>query len=171
MTRRSGRTRYVILIALMLVGAWYWFTPRRAWDRFLQSIAMGDAETLDRVVDFAKVRANLKSDLSAALTERTGRNRIAVGLGGMMIDPMIDMLVQPEGLAELVNSFSVRGTDATQKTVVSYRYHSPSRVDVRIRSSVDPESAAGIFTFERSALSWRLVRVWSERLATSRETR
>ncbi len=88
-------------------------------------------------------------------------------LGGAVIDPIVDMIVSPSGLEQLVTSFGTRDTDLAQQTVVSFRYRSLSRVDVHVRSSVDPEREAGVFTFERSGTTWRLSRVWSDRLTSA----
>jgi len=89
----------------------------------------------------------------------------------VILDPLVDIMVTPDGMAQLVNSFGTRDVATPQETVVDYRYRSPSRVDVHIRSSIDPEEAAGIFTFERSGTAWRLVRIWSDRLANPQESR
>lgn len=160
----------LVAIAVVATGAWYWFTPRRAWNQFVEALALSDATALEQLVDYPRVRTNLKADLRGAIDQRGATKGIAPAVGGVMLDPLVDIMVSPDGMAQLVNTFGTRATATDQTTVIAYRYRSPSRVDVHVRSSVDAEDAAGIFTFERSAISWRLVRVWSERLATSAES-
>lgn len=130
---------------------------------------MGDGVVLEQVVNYPSVRSHLKSDLRTALETRNGSVPRAATpvLGAAVIDPIVDMIVSPSGLEQLVTSFGTRDTDLAQRTVVSFRYRSLSRVDVHIRSSVDPEREAGVFTFERSGVTWRLSRVWSDRLTSA----
>ncbi|MEO5826271.1 MAG: DUF2939 domain-containing protein [Gemmatimonadales bacterium] len=169
MKRRTSRFPWLVLLALVLVAAWYWVAPRRTWDRFLRAVAVGDGIALEQVVDFSSVRIHLKSDLRRSLETRNGGiTRAATPvLGGVVIDPLVDMIVSPSGLEQLITSFGTRNVDVAQQTIVSFRYRSLSRVDVHVRSSVDPEREAGVFTFERSGVTWRLSRVWSDRLTSA----
>ncbi len=130
---------------------------------------MGDAAAVEDIVDFPSVRTHLKADLRTALESRSGtlpRGTLPT-LGGAILDPIVEMVVSPSGLEQLITSFGTRDTDVAQHTVVSFRYRSLSRVDVHIRASVDSEREAGVFTFERSGVSWRLTRVWSDRLTSA----
>lgn len=175
MPRRTRKWPWILLLTLVVGGAWLWVTPRRAWDRFMRALVLADTNTLNDVVDFPALRTNLKHDLRTAIAERADGGQLGVpaALSGMLIDPIVDVAVSPAGLTQIVTSFGTRqpATDAVgearDRTVVSYRYRSPSRVDVRVRSSDDADTASGIFTFERSLVSWRLVRVWGDRLAST----
>ena len=167
MTRRLRFIGGLALLLLIALGGWYYQSPSSARDRFLRALALGDEVTLEQSVDFPAVRNNLRDDLMALASRNV---RLAPQLDAATIDPLLDVVVSPAGLEQLVNSFGIRPVEEEQQTVMSYHYRSASRVDVRIRSSVDAESAAGIFTLERSGASWRLVRIWSDRLATSAES-
>lgn len=173
--RHTRKWPWLLLLAVVIGGGWWWVTPRRAWDRFMRALVLADTNTLNDVVDFPALRTNLKDDLRTAIAARANSGRIGVpaALSGMLIDPIVDVAVSPEGLTQLVTAFGTRqpapndiGT-ANDRTIVSYRYRSPLRVDVRVRSSNDDNDASGIFTFERSLTSWRLVRVWGDRLAST----
>ena len=173
--RRSREWPWILLLALAVGGVWLWVTPRRAWDRFMRALVLADTNTLNDVVDFPTLRTNLKHDLRTAIAARADGGQIGVpaALSGMLIDPIVEIAVSPEGLTQLVTSFGTRqpasdaAGEATDRTLVSYQYRSPFRVDVRVRSSDDDDNASGIFTFERSLTSWRLVRVWGDRLAST----
>jgi hypothetical protein len=58
-------------------------------------------------------------------------------------------------------------SDTPENVVTSFRYKSPSRVDVRIRSAESTDANAGVLTFTRSALTWRLTRITSDRLMSA----
>lgn len=171
MSRTSSRIALVATVVVICTGIWYWQAPRRAWNNMVKALAFQDAPALERLVDFASVRAHLKTDLRTAMAASTPGGAMAAAIGGVGIDPVVDIIVTPAGMAQLVNTFGTRDTTAAQHTVVRYRYRGVSHVDVHIRSSVDRDDAAGIFTLERSGARWRLVRIWSDRLATSAESR
>jgi len=169
-----------VLLATIAAGAaWFWVSPRRTWDRLLFALVTGDAATLETVVDFPSVRMHLREDLRTAFDARTGRLPLSAGpaIGSAVVDPIVDMVVTPKGLEQLITAFGIRTPSANtvgqieERTIVTYRYHSPSRVDVRVRSSAEPVSSAGLFTFMRSGVRWRLARVWSDRLASNTEGR
>lgn len=166
------RLRWLLLLLVLATGAWYLWSPRRAWDNFLQAIVVGSEADLQDTIEFPILRDNLKRDLRAALEDRvTGDAPLATGLAGAIIDPLVNLTVTPQGLANLVTGFGTRTPEPGEAdslaagTVTDFRYRGPSRVDVRVGArGGDPEDA-GIFTFRRFGLSWRLVRIWSDQLA------
>jgi hypothetical protein len=46
-----------------------------------------------------------------------------------------------------------------------FRYHGISRVDVLLGGTGAVDNGAGLFTFKRTGLRWRLVRASSQRIA------
>lgn len=167
------RLRWLLLLAILAVGVWYWWAPRHAWDAFLGAIVSGDESRLGATIEFPLLRENLRHDLRQAFAER-GRANGGEGLGalgGALIDPLVDLTVTPQGLARLVTGFGMRSprpgeVDSVKAgTETRYRYRGPSRVDVRVRPADAETQSAGIFSFQRFGLSWRLVRVTSDRLA------
>lgn len=164
----SRSFRWLVLLAVLIMGAWYVMAPRRSYQRFLQALLTGSEAELVATVDFPLVRDNLKRDLAPALERAAGRGGAV--FGGVLVEQAVNSVLTPTGLAQLVNGFGSLRTrrdeapDPDARTVTSFRYRSPSRVDVRIRSSADPASGAGILTFSRTGLTWRLTRITSDAL-------
>lgn len=165
----SSPLRWLLVLAVALVAVWYWIAPHRAYDRLLRAVAFGSQPELEATVDFAAVREHLHTDLSAAMTRRSGR-----GLGQAMVsavlDQAVDAVLTPAGLSNIVTGFGTRAADGSladtveARTDVSFHYRSLSRVDVHIRPAGEPDDRSGILTFTRDGVRWRLTRIWSERL-------
>lgn len=161
--------RWLLPLAVLLIGVWYVTSPRRAWDHFLHAIVTGQESELQATIDFPELRSNLRRDIRTALASRPG---VPAALTGPLADQIIATAVTPRGLSRLVTAFGTRTPDPTDidsleaSTVTSFRYRSPSRVEVRIRpTGADPEQS-GIFTFSRSGIHWRLTRISGSSLPT-----
>jgi hypothetical protein len=163
--------RWLLAITLLVAAAWYIVTPRRAYNDFQIALLTGSESGLRATVDFPALRDNLKRDLAPAF-ERAG-GRLGASVGGLLMEQAINTVLTPMGLAQLVNGFgSVRRSaadvsDTSWDVVTRYRYKSPSRVEVEIRPAGDPDATAGVLTFTRSAFSWRLTRISSDRLMSA----
>ncbi|MDX2207455.1 MAG: DUF2939 domain-containing protein [Gemmatimonadales bacterium] len=160
--------RWLLLVTVLVLGAWYVVAPRRTYERFLQALLTGSEAELVATVDFPRVRDNLKQDIAPALERAAGG--VGAALGGVFVEQAVNSVLTPTGLAQLVNGFGsmrARRNEAPPKdarTITSFRYRSPSRVEVRITSSADPDANAGILTFSRTAFTWRLTRITSDAL-------
>jgi hypothetical protein len=170
------RLRWLLLVLVLAIGGWYAWSPRHAWDRFLGALVSGREAELQATIDFPILRDNLRHDLRTALVRKSGSDSpIASGISGALVNSVVDMTVTPQGIARLVTGFGTRtprpeDADSIRVgTETAFHYRSPSRVDVRVWPRGDDEQDGGIFTFERSGLSWRLVRIWSDRLADQRD--
>jgi hypothetical protein len=167
--------RKLLLLALILAGVWYFWTPRRSWDRFLTAVVMADSPALQDNADFIALRANLKSDLKLALESSDENGSLSGTLTSSLLDPVVNMTLTPRGIAELVTSFGTRSPQAgdldsfASGSVTSFRYRSHSRVDVQIRPAGSSEDASGVFTLRRDGLRWRVSRIWSAKLAAMTE--
>ncbi len=167
----SRSFRWLLLCTLVVAGLWYHQAPRRTHDRFLTALLTGSESELTATVDFPALRDNLKADLAPALARAGGA--MGARVGGIILEQAVNSVLTPSGLAQLVTGFGMRRRQADEvqsvedRTVTTYRYRSPARVDVRMRSSADPESAAGILTYTRSGLRWRLTRITSDALTGS----
>jgi len=163
--------RWLLAVTLLVAAVWYVVTPRRAYDDFRIALLTGSESGLQATVDFPVLRDNLKRDLAPAL-ERAGGG-LGATVGGVLLEQAVNSVLTPMGLAQLVTGFGTvrRSADDVSDTpsdiVTTYRYRSPSRVDVEIRPAGDPEATAGVLTFTRSALSWRLTRISSDRLRSA----
>lgn len=159
-------------VALALVALAYGASPYVAVRGFVAAAKQGDAAKLGASVDFPAVRADLKPQLTAAVTTRMERdphmrgNPLA-GLGVMLmptiLDRMIDSVVTPDGIAALVRAGKV-GRAATseaapQRVDYDYGYVALDRFAVTLRRK-DTLGDPVRLVFERRGLfSWKLVRI------------
>ncbi len=160
-----GRVSLVLLLLLLVgVGTWFWVTPRRAWERFTYGAAFLSHGDLAATVDFDAVRANLRTDMTAAVRNRvTGAEGIA-GVGAALVDAAVSQVGTVEGLARLFTQMAM----GTASPKPAFRYRSPSRIDVELRQT---PTSSGILTMTRSGFRWRITRVWGNGFASIQEGR
>jgi hypothetical protein len=171
MARRFSLLPWLAILLLLIgqVGIWFWVTPHRAYDRLMRALAFGSESELAETADLPVVRQHFMEDVRSAITRRSDFH-----LRGAAADSVVTMaanvVLTPQGLADLVSSFGTPtpGPAAADTllvgTEVSFHYQGLSRVDVRIRPTGASEQSAGILTFTRTGVTWRLTRVWSEQL-------
>lgn len=168
------RKGWIIAIgaALAIFALAYGASPYVAVRGFVAAAKQGNAEKLRGSVDFPAVRADLKPELTTAVTTRMERDPVMrgnpfAGLGAMLmpsiLDRMIDSVVTPEGIAALVRAGKVghAETESTARRPVDYDFHyiALNRFDVALRR----QGAAGdpvTLVFQRRGLfAWKLVRI------------
>lgn len=162
---------WLLLLLVVITGVWYWQAPRRSWERLNRALITGREAELQAVIDFPILRDNLRADLRTAIAARGGASGgLLAEASGVLLDQMVAASLTPSALSQLISVFGMRearpgeGSGMIQASRVKYRYRSPSRVDVEVRPEGGEATAGGILTFERSGLSWRLSRIWSQRL-------
>jgi hypothetical protein len=167
---------FFLLVAALIVGViWYRVTPRRAYAEFIQGIALGDKARLEHTVDFARLRAHFRSDLTGAVERVVKQQKPgdAPPNTSSVLDTLVAEAVTVPGLTRIVTSLLDPGVAAsisdTSKvpTVITYHYRSPIRVDIRIQHAGQPDAAAPNFTFELHGTRWRLTHLWTEQMTGS----
>lgn len=110
-----------LLAVILLVG--YVAYPYWSLYRLGEALEIGDEAALKRYVDWRSVRAGLKEDFSGMLSREAGRaiaegdrealvgGAIASALGSALIEPVIDLVVTPEGLAALIREGRMKRDD------------------------------------------------------------
>ncbi|HEX7849774.1 MAG TPA: DUF2939 domain-containing protein [Sphingomonas sp.] len=167
------RKGWIIAIgaAFALVALAYGASPYVAVRGFVAAAKQGDAEKLGAAVDFPAVRADLKPQLTAAVTARMERdpemrgNPLA-GLGAMLmptiLDRMIDSVVTPDGIAALVRAGKVgrTGSGSTpQRVDYDYGYVTLDRFGVTLRRKDAVEDPVRLVFQRRGLFSWKLIRI------------
>lgn len=102
--------RIIVVIVLLLLAYTAW--PIMGLHRIASIIEQRNAAALNDAVDFPELRRSLSAQLVAAYLKATGKaggagqleNRLAVGIGTSIADPLIAQLVTPEALLDLLNS-------------------------------------------------------------------
>lgn len=96
----------VIVIAVLCVG--FYFTPHIAVNSMKAAAEARDTVKFSQYIDYPALRESLKSGLAAKLVGQTqGRNAdpfaaLGASMAAAFIDPVIDKLMSPEGLAMLM---------------------------------------------------------------------
>jgi hypothetical protein len=163
MARRRSPILWLVAATVVVVVMWFIVTPRRAWRDFLRALAEDDRATLEQVVDYPAIREHAAADLAVALARQTkGQQDVPESLRAELMKQMVNTMSSPQGLLQLVTSFSASSSSG-EPARTSFQYHGLSRVDVLLGGSAD--ASAGLFTFERTRMHWRLVRASSQRIA------
>lgn len=168
----------LLVLAVLLIVGWLAASPYYAMYALGKGIDNEDKDALEEVVDFPVLRQNLKDTLSTVITSKmtkeAGDNPFAA-LGMMManamIDPMINSMVTPAGLAKLskkelpqpgeknvpTSTTPQESSESESLTSRNYKleYETMNRVAVRPEGVEDPP----VFIFKRDVLFWRLVDV------------
>jgi hypothetical protein len=156
---------------LLLLGGIYVGSPYYAAWNLKAAAVSGDAGRLDAAVDFAAVRASLKTQLSAMLIDRiiadpNVKQSAFAGLGRIMmpaiVDRTVDAVVNPDSLAALVRgsrSFRAREAPGTQNLDVRYDYQWVGTDHFRLSlTNIRTQEAGPSLLFERRGLaSWKVI--------------
>ena len=168
------RKGWIIAIgaAFALFALAYGVSPYVAVRGFVAAAKQGDAEKLRGSVDFPAVRADLKPQLTAAVTTRMERdpamrNNPLAGLGAMLmpsiLDRMIDSVVTPEGIAALVRAGKVGSGDtasaAPRRVDYDLHYAALDRFDVTVRRKDAAGDPVRLVFQRRGLFSWKLIRI------------
>ena len=103
---RAKAIAAAVLVALLALGAWWYWSPYVAMRSMLEAAQQRDAERFNRYVDYPRVRENLKDQFGTRVGEAMGARRgddagRAMGALGSLLatalaDRFIDALVRPE---------------------------------------------------------------------------
>jgi len=94
-----------LAVIVLLAGAAYWYLSPFLAVRQLQTAAQaGDADTFNAHVDYPRLRASLKDQLSVLLSQKLGAAKdagnpmAALGnaIGASLVNQFVDALVRPE---------------------------------------------------------------------------
>jgi hypothetical protein len=111
----------LLLFALVVLYVAY---PYWSLHRLGEALEVGDESALKQHVDWPAVRSGLKDDFSGILSRETGRalasgnGEAAVGglfasvIGNVLLEPLVDALVTPEGLAAMIREGRARDGEA-----------------------------------------------------------
>jgi hypothetical protein len=152
------------LVVALVAGsvAWLYASPYHAM-RSLRSAAIdGDEARLSKYVDFPAVRENLKTDVRAAMRERSKSDSdgplagLGEVLGGTIVDGAVDMFVSPSGIAAI--SRGVRPNRRSSDESKSDDYKIKKR---RLNSFMVEfeDSEAPALVFSRKGIGWQVTRI------------
>ncbi len=156
-------------IAAFGVGGWFYATPYLTLQQMYGAAKQENPQRLSGYIDFPAVRENLKQDLQATFAQQISGQTggilglLGAALGGVILDPVLDTVVSPEGVAALLQGQTIqldnprRGATLSQKQAVDVktRYTSFNEFEVSIAPKENPEAQVNL-RLTRSGLSWKL---------------
>jgi hypothetical protein len=171
----------VVLLVGILIGAWFYWSPRLAARNLRDAAQSGDVEELQRLVDFPTVREHLKADLKTSMmrsmdtADQSGLGSLGTAFGGMMMDGLVNEVVSPSGISALVRHGSVDTASTSSPrapaTDIRMGYRDLNTFVITSRDLDNPPSDTVNFVLKRRGLSWRLVRVVIPQLSSGAPAR
>ncbi len=172
----------VAILVIATVGGFslYSYYSPDVWLKDIRTASQeGDKERLRDLIDFDSVKNWLKEDIKAQFTTSMGAKlgydpfaALGVAMASLMVDPMVDMIVSPSGIAALIEKGRVQSpskdTTIPAPTTSESRssndtmniergYTSFSRYRIRIWPSDNQTKDPIIMSLKREGLfSWKL---------------
>lgn len=175
----NKRVLAAALIAVSAVGSYWYFSPYLAMRSIQEAARKKDADAFNTRVDYAKVRENLKGQMSAMMTEQLGQsNSGAESFGAMLglalVNQMVEAFVRPEVVMHAMQEGELKpdqskstSTDAdqhpTDQQKIEWSFERPGvdKVIASGRRTDQPEDTPiPGFVFERSGFAdWKLTEI------------
>lgn len=175
----SKKVGLSLIAVLVLFGAWFYFTPHLTVHSIGLAVKAKDVEKLSNYVDFPALKENLKTSLKAELSEKMAGElqdnpyaSLGITLVSAFINPMVDALVTPESLAQLMrgqlpnNNNNIEHYDTTSDesqlgpaTETSMSYESFDRFVVTITKTRAGSKPIGFVLHRDGIFSWKLAEI------------
>jgi len=138
-----------LVLVVVAAGAWYYLAPRLAAKHLRDAAAAGDVSRLNQLVDFPRVRANMKADLKkrVATDEPAGTALVT----GVAVDGLVDRIMTPQGLVRLARLGPAVG-------LIAMGYRNLGTFFVTKRNPAQPKDAV-TYVFSPTGVAWRLQRI------------
>jgi Protein of unknown function (DUF2939) len=174
---KNTLTRITLALLALAVVAWVYLTPYLAARSLHSAVDARDAARIADHVNFPELRQSMKAGLLAKMTGATAAkgDEASVLLGSafanVLISPMVDAMVSPEGLAKLLNgekqapvktqspppqdADKTDDKDSGKDMQRSMGYETLNRFVVTFTKPTESQSISLVFTRE-GALTWKL---------------
>ena len=165
------------LVGLLIIFAIYLYaSPYIALYNIKNAAEQKDADKLSGYIDFPSVKQSMKDQVKAAMVEelasskeQDGFEALGTMLAAAMIDPLIDGLVTPDGVALMLqgqkldfdlNNDTPEDKPKAKNEDVDYKagYLSFNRFKVQIIDANDPDESLDVI-MHRDWLSWKVTRI------------
>lgn len=171
-------TKNKILISgliVLLIACWIYATPYLAVRNMKEAVKNGDAVALADYVNFPALKESLKASFNVQMTksmaEMKGNPLFAVlgaNIANALIDPMLESLVSPEGLAVMMQGHKpspstqkeekkqeARSDASNDEPIVIMGYENINRFTVKTTDKTNPTQEVTM-VFLRDGMSWKL---------------
>lgn len=164
----------LIIVMLVLAVASYALSPFYAVYRFVEAARAADRDLLDDAVDFRAVRQNLTSQISAGIMGQMQNDRdlqdnpfaeAGALLAPAIIDKMIDSLVTPESISEMLHRGRPLHDDTgwSQRSTLQiphkFTYVTLNRFRVDVYNNNRQSGHLGLIFERRALIWWKLIRI------------
>ena len=165
------------LVGLFVIFAIYLYaSPYLVLNNIKNAAQQGDADKLSGYIDFPSVKQSMKDQVKAAMVEelasskeQDGFEALGTMLAAAMIDPLIDGLVTPDGVALMLqgqkldfdlNNDTPEDKPKAKNEDIDYKagYLSFNRFKVQIIDANDPDESLDVI-MHRDWLSWKVTRI------------
>lgn len=165
------------LVGLLVIFAIYLYaSPYLVLNNIKNAAEQGDADKLSGYIDFPSVKQSMKDQAKAVMVkelasskEQDGFEALGTMLGAAMIDPLIDGLVTPDGVALMLQGqkldFDLNNDTPEDKPKgknedIDYKagYLSFNRFKVQVIDADDPNESIDVI-MHRDWLSWKVTRI------------
>ena len=151
-------------------------SPYLVLNNIKNAAEQGDADKLSGYIDFPSVKQSMKDQVKAVMVkelasikEQDGFEALGTMLGAAMIDPLIDGLVTPDGVALMLqgqkldfdlNNDTPEDKPKAKNEDIDYKagYLSFNRFKVQIIDANDPNESIDVI-MHRDWLSWKVTRI------------
>jgi len=165
------------LVGLFVIFAIYLYaSPYLVLNSIKNAAQQGDADKLSGYIDFPSVKQSMKDQVKAAMVEelaasdeQDGFEALGTMLAAAMIDPLIDVLVTPDGVALMLqgqkldfdlNNDKPEDKPKAKNEDIDYKagYLSFNGFKVQIIDANDPDESLDVI-MHRDWLSWKVTRI------------
>ena len=165
------------LVGLLVIFAIYLYvSPYLILNNIKNAAEQGDADKLSGYIDFPSVKQSMKDQVKAAMVkelasskEQDGFEALGTMLGAAMIDPLIDGLVTPDGVALMLqgqkldfdlNNDTPEDKPKSKNEDIDYKagYLSFNRFKVQVIGADDPNESIDVI-MHRDWLSWKVTSI------------
>ena len=165
------------LVGLLVIFAIYLYvSPYLILNNIKNAAEQGDADKLSGYIDFPSVKQSMKDQVKAAMVkelasskEQDGFEALGTMLGAAMIDPLIDGLVTPDGVALMLqgqkldfdlNNDTPEDKPKSKNEDIDYKagYLSFNRFKVQVIDADDPNESIDVI-MHRDWLSWKVTSI------------
>lgn len=167
----SRALKFALPAIILAVPSWLYATPYLAVNGMRSAAEAHDAQRLSAYIDFPALKENLKGTLNAKITGdvRASENPIAAlgsALGAMVINPMVDLFVTPEAIAEmmkgekpqLIGRTSGEGNGKpAMKTETRMGYEGVNHFVISIRKQGEAREPVALVMQREGIAAWKLV--------------
>lgn len=158
-------------MAACAAAIWLYFTPHLAMNRLQAAARAGDHQALARLVDFPAVRASVKQEVREAVSGELGSERsplasLGAALAGMVVEPLVDSFVTPEGIASAVRgerpslgSGEKRVTKEARDLVVARGYEGSDTFVLHFHDRQDGAERMALVMRRHGIADWKLAAI------------